>query len=176
VYGEFKALVRQIVLVTASEGDAGAGFGGASSFSLWGAVMLNVDRLGDRVEAAVKLAHETAHCRLFGLAKGGRLVENDDAERYPSPLRQDLRPMEGVAHATYVTARMAYTRRALIASGALSSAEVAAALAAVEVEERACANGLKTLDAHARFKAAGVSAFAGLRSHLDSRRSPALAS
>ena len=169
VAAELGALVRQIVLVAPGESADGVVFGGASTFSLWGALVLNADRLGDRLEVAVQLAHETAHCHLFGLALGGRLVENDDADRHPSPLRRDLRPMEGVAHATYVTARMIYALDALIASGRLDADETTRAGAQLDRNEKAYTDGLKTVLAEAQFTTAGAAAFDGLRRFTEAR-------
>jgi HEXXH motif-containing protein len=169
VAAELGVLVRQIVLVAPGESPDGVAFGGASTFSLWGALVLNANRLGDRLEVAVQLAHETAHCHLFGLALGGRLVNNDDAERHASPLRRDLRPMEGVAHATYVTARMIYALEELIASGQLDRDETMRARARVRQNEQAYEHGLATVLAHARFTPPGAAAFDGLRRFMDGR-------
>jgi HEXXH motif-containing protein len=54
------------------------------------------------------LTHEAAHSLLLGYTLGAPLVESDPAERFSSPLREDLRPMDGIVHATYVLARMHY--------------------------------------------------------------------
>ena len=166
LFGELRALVRQVVLVGQGAGPQGFVFGGASTFSLWGALVLNADAFGDRLEVAISLAHESAHSHLFGLALGGRLTENEAADRYPSPLRRDMRPMEGVAHATYVTARMAYALRALIASGHLDERETARAGDQLARHRDACEQGLATVSAHARFTPAGAAAFGQLRRHL----------
>lgn len=163
---EVRALIREIVLVSAESNPNGALFDGASTFSLWGAVALNADRLGDRLTTAVALAHETAHNLLFGLALGGRLTENDDDERHPSPLRADPRPMEGVAHAVYVTARMIHTLRALLASGVLTAEEVAQARAKLERYRAAYADSLAVVSAHARFTPAGAATFEAMRAAM----------
>ena len=167
VLAEMRVLVRQVVLVEVAVRPDRIAFGGASTFSLWGALAINADRLGDRLEAAVSLAHEAAHSLLFGLTLGGRLVENDDDQRYPSPLRQDLRPLEGVAHATFVTARMIHTLRALIASGVLTADETALARDRLTTNDDACARGLATVLAHARFTPAGAATFEALRGYFD---------
>ena len=167
LFGEFRALVREIVLVRPAGGQAD--FGGASTFSLWGALVLNAEAFGDRLDVAVSLAHEAAHGLLFGLALGGRLVENDDAERYPSPLRRDLRPMEGVAHATYVTARMAYALRTLIDSGRLNGPEMKRAVDQLVHNEQIYRSGIATVSAHARFTPVGAAAFEALRNAMGGR-------
>ena len=163
LFGEFRALVRQVVLVAPGAGPQGFTFGGASTFSLWGALVLDAEGFGDRLSVAVSLAHEAAHTHLFGLALGGRLTENDEAERYASPLRRDVRPMEGVAHAAYVTARMIYALKALVASGELDARETGLAADRLAVNEAALAQGLATVMANARFTPAGAAAFEGLR-------------
>jgi len=163
LFGEFRALVRQVVLVAPGAGPQGFTFGGASTFSLWGALVLNAEGFGDRLGIAVSLAHEAAHTHLFGLALGGRLTENDEAERYPSPLRRDTRPMEGVAHAAYVTARMVYALKALIASGELDAREAGLASDRLAMNEAALAQGLATVMANARFTPVGAAAFEGLQ-------------
>ena len=163
LFREFRALVRQVVLVAPGAGPQGFSFGGASTFSLWGALVLNAEGFSDRVSIAVSLAHEAAHTHLFGLALGGRLTENDEDERYPSPLRRDMRPMEGVAHAAYVTARMVYALKALIASGELDARETGLASDRLSVNEAAQAQGLATVMDNARFTPVGAAAFEGLR-------------
>ena len=65
------------------------------------------------------LAHEAAHSLLFGIQISGPLVLNPDDARFASPLRVDLRPMDGVYHATFVSARMHFAMQELLASGLL---------------------------------------------------------
>ena len=70
------------------------------------------------------LTHESAHAHLFSLSLGDSFVTNPDDELHLSPLRRDPRPLDGLFHATYVSARIALrsivTR---IESGALSENE-----------------------------------------------------
>jgi HEXXH motif-containing protein len=167
---ELAGLVREILLASPERGQRGFEFGGASTFSLWGALVLNAEGFGGRLDIAVSLAHEAAHTLLFGLALGVALTENDPAERYRSPLRQAPRPMEGVAHATFVTGRMIYALEALIGSGLLGDNELAWAREQLMVNEQACDGGLEIVFAEARFTPAGTSAFAGLRHYMDGQR------
>jgi hypothetical protein len=46
------------------------------------------------------LAHESSHNLLFGFSADESLVENSPEELFPSPLRMDPRPMDGICHAT----------------------------------------------------------------------------
>jgi HEXXH motif-containing protein len=170
VFAEFEALVREVVLVRPEAAPGGRTFGAASSFSLWGAIAMNAVAMGGRLELALQLAHEAAHTHLFGLALGGRITENDEAERYGSPLRSDPRPMEGVAHAVFVTGRMIFTLDTLIASGGLDAAETARASGHLAELEAAQAAGLQTVRMHGRLAPAGQAAFAGLGDFLAARR------
>ncbi len=62
---EIDVLGRQLVL---AEGDAGTlKFSGASTFFLWGALVLNPKTNGDALTLAETLAHESGHALLFGL-------------------------------------------------------------------------------------------------------------
>lgn len=49
-----------------------------------------------------KYVHEAAHTYLFLINQEELLVLNDQKNLYPSPLREDKRPMEGVYHAVFV--------------------------------------------------------------------------
>ena len=61
-----------------------------------------------------RLIHEYSHNLLFGIARNEPLVFNDPEERDESPLRQDLRPMDGIYHALFVSAREALAMRAIL--------------------------------------------------------------
>jgi hypothetical protein len=160
--GELRELVRELVLIDsrAEKGDASAlVFDGASTFYLWGALFLNSARQTDRVTLAAALTHESAHSHLFGISMGGPLVINEPDELYESPLRFDPRPMDGLVHATYVLARMAYCMQRLMAAGCLSCVEAnraAAALAKYRGEYQA---GLDVVTKHARFTPEGAGVF-----------------
>lgn len=90
-------------------------FGGASSFSLWGAMALNDTAHPHWWMYLPRLVHEYSHNLLFGLARNGPLVLNEPQERYPSPLRQQLRPMDGIFHAAFVSAREVAALRSALA-------------------------------------------------------------
>ena len=160
---EMDWLGHQIVL-TRSAGPRT--FGGAATVFLWGAVVLNPDRVPDRIALVESLAHETAHALLFGMTLGANLTTNDPSERYASPLRPDLRPIEGIVHATYVLARMNYALERLCSSPRLEERERAL------IEQKASRNlasyaaGLETVEAHARFTAEGTSIFDACRAAM----------
>lgn len=105
-YAEFLAITRQVILAKPN-GFQKLTFGGASSFALWGALTLNVDAHRDWWLYLPSLVHEYSHNLLFGIARNEPLVLNDPGELYHSPLRQEARPMDGIYHATFVSAREA---------------------------------------------------------------------
>lgn len=121
--GEFYAVVSQLVMVSGSSARRGFQFGGGSSYMLWGALFVNVDHARSDLEMVDLIAHETAHLLLYGFCREEPLVRNPDSELYPSPLRQDLRPMDGIYHATWVSARMHYAMQAFSRSEHLTRSE-----------------------------------------------------
>ncbi|BFM38265.1 HEXXH motif-containing putative peptide modification protein [Synechocystis sp. LKSZ1] len=102
---EIQQLIRQLVLAVPSQ-SSGLHFHGASFFSLWGLLFLNPEPLTTQFDLLLTLAHEAGHSVLFGYSMNEPLLRNQDTELYESPLRQERRPMAGVYHATFVTARM----------------------------------------------------------------------
>lgn len=154
---EVELLGRQIVV---AQGGAGAGqFGSAATFFLWGAALVNPDYNPDRLTLAESLVHETGHALLFGLANAEALVLNAPGELYASPLRADLRPMEGLVHATYVCARMVRFVEAVLEWCDLSLAERDKARQMVHESRSGYHRGLETVSAHARFSQFGREIF-----------------
>ena len=136
VSGEIRSLLAEVVFAGGAP-DEKFTFHGISSFFLWGTVLINAEGHKTALELVQTLAHESSHMHLFGVALDGPLVHNPEEERYHSPLRVDPRPMDGIYHATYVTARMHYVLSRLLASGVLSPAQV-------EEAKIACANHVKS--------------------------------
>jgi hypothetical protein len=169
---EIRVLVREIVLAVGPAGPGALVFDGVSSFMLWGAVVLNAAGHATTLEMAQALAHESGHNLLFGLSADGPLVENDDDERYDSPLRFDPRPIDGVFHATFVTARMHQAVARLLAAGAFAGDEIAEAQRALAANRSLFARGLATLDRHARLTPTGAAALAGARAYMERADSP----
>ena len=122
LYAEFQTLIREIILVV-PDGSCDDEFEGGTCFKLWGALFLNAESEATPLQLAITLAHEEGHAVLFGACRSEMLVENPDEERFWSPIRQAERPMEGIFHATFVSARMALTIREIQRNGALSIAE-----------------------------------------------------
>lgn len=151
---ELKVLISELVLVVGPK-DAKFHFDGGSSYQLWGALFLNAVRHTTRIDVIDSLAHESAHSRLFGLCTEEAPVTNPDDELHPSPLRRERRPMDGVYHATFVSARMHWTMSRLIASGLLSDEEMALAVKARDDDKRNFEKGYDTVAAHGRLTETG---------------------
>src|SRR5206468_1451776 len=84
---EIRTIVQEIVLATGPGGVDAVQFDGVSAFLLWGGVVLNATSYATPIETVQALAHESGHNLLFGLCADGPLQNNDDDERYASPLR-----------------------------------------------------------------------------------------
>jgi HEXXH motif-containing protein len=154
---QIDVLGRQLVL---AEGDAGSlKFSGASTFFLWGALVLNPKMNEDALTLAETLAHESGHALLFGLCDAEPLTLNAADERYRSPLRLDPRPIEGVVHATYVLARMERAMRAIAARCPLPPEERERAGRMADVSRDYFLDGLKIVREHARFTERGRTVF-----------------
>jgi HEXXH motif-containing protein len=165
--GEIRELIREIVLCAGDDRDAAAfSFDGASSPMLWGTIVINATRPGDEVGMAQMLAHESAHNLLFGLCPDEPLLTNDREARYPSPLRDDLRPLEGIYHATFVTARMHRATRRLAESGLLSAEQTTLAEKAAAWNEKSFAAGMATLDQHAELTGPGKAILESARAYM----------
>jgi HEXXH motif-containing protein len=130
---EFDALVSQIVLVIGNS-ESDYQFDGGSAYMLWGGLFLNASSHQHPVAVAEVLAHESAHILLFGFASAESMTRNPDSELYNSPLRVDPRPMEGIFHATYVSARMHWTMSRLLDSGMLDSTGEQVAAQAIKAD------------------------------------------
>jgi len=163
---EIRAIVREIVLAHGAEDAKGLKFDGVSSFMLWGGVVLNVDGYSTALELVQALAHESGHNLLFGLCVNGPLQDNDDNERYSSPLRRDLRPMDGIVHATYVTARMHQSIQRLLDANLLGEQQRQEAEQANAVNARHFASGMETVDRHARLTALGQTVMNGAQDYM----------
>jgi hypothetical protein len=147
VAGEIRSLLAEVVFANGGVGDKLV-FHGISSFYLWGTVILNAEGHKTTLEVVQALAHESSHMHLFAAALDSPLVQNPDEERYHSPLRFDPRPMDGIYHAAYVTARMHYVLSRLLASGVLSPAQVEEAKHASAAHVKSFREGYKVVSSH----------------------------
>ena len=164
---EVHILGHQVVL--AASGPGANVFGGAASIFLWGAVVCNPNEIRDRLAMVESLTHETAHALLFGMTFGEDLTLNDPGERYPSPLRVDLRPIEGIVHATYVLGRMIYLLDECSRSGLLTAAERDQLAGMQESNLRLFRSGAQTIRQHARFTEAGRVIFGNCHAAIEAQ-------
>lgn len=164
--GEVRGIIGRVLLAVGPEG-ARYVFDGGSSYMLWGMLALNARFHQTRVQMAEVIAHESAHVLLFGFAIDEPLTLNPDDERYPSPLRVDLRPMDGIYHATFVSARMHWVMTRLAASGELDAEECAEALAAAAADAANFASGHATIAAHGALSPAGAALMANAKAYMD---------
>lgn len=104
---EFEALVDTVILVGQADRHRFA-LGAVSCFQTWGGLFVNPALQGDALDLIGTIAHECTHLKLFALALDEPIVSNPRDERHYSPLREAPRSMDGIFHATIVSARMAY--------------------------------------------------------------------
>lgn len=163
---EVRVIVREIVLATGSDDPQAVQFDGVSSFMLWGAIVLNVRAYKTVLDMVQALVHESGHNLLFGLCAHGPLQDNSETERYSSPLRIDPRPMDGIVHATYVTARMHQSVQRLADAGVLDVAQMAEARAANIANAQRFAMGMETIGRHARLTPLGRAVMDGAERYM----------
>lgn len=163
---EIRALLREVVIAAGPEDPKAPTFDGASSYMLWGAILLNARGQTNVLDTAQALAHESGHNLLFGFCASGSLVENADDELFSSPLRADPRPMDGVFHATYVVARMHQTLVRLLEANVLDEGQIHAAVADLEAHRRNFAIGDREIRAGARLTPLGAEVIETARAYM----------
>jgi HEXXH motif-containing protein len=163
---EVEAIVHEVVGVAGGPDDVGE-FHGGSHFQLWGALFLNAALHETRIAMAEVIAHESAHSLLFSFCTEEALVLNDDAEIYPSPLRADLRPMDGIYHATFVSARMHWVMQQLLESGLLTGEEIREAKQAAAADRENFEAGYRVVAEHGRLTRHGHLLMQGARDYMD---------
>jgi hypothetical protein len=165
---EIRALLREIILAAGAQIKNTYTFDGASAFMLWGGIILNASRREGELTMVQMLAHESAHNLVFGLSADEPLVENPPEELFSSPLRLDPRPMEGIYHATFVTARMHRAVKRLLESGILSPSLEENAQKEIAENARLFAKGIQTVLRHGKLTPLGQSIMAGAKAYMDS--------
>ena len=106
LHDEICNLVSDIVLA-GQDGSQSITFGGITSFCLWGAAALSASSNDSWPRVYQTIVHEAAHNLLFAHARDEPLIEGGGMERSLSPLRRSQRPMDGIYHAAFVSAREA---------------------------------------------------------------------
>lgn len=165
--GEFGGLVCEIVLASGRSTDGKIRFAGASSFLLWGAIVVSPSAHRTPISLVEGLAHESAHSLLFGLMVDEPLVLNPDWERFQSPLRDDPRPMDGIYHATFVVARVHYAMERLLASELLNAAAREEANEILVTNRMAFAEGLPIIERHGQLTSRGTAIIAAAKTYME---------
>ena len=149
LHGEIEALVGEVVFAAGRIG-ATMTFDGISSFNAFGALVLNAAEHASVPGALAGYVHEAAHLLLFAHTEGRELVDNGPEAIHPSPLRADPRPMDGIFHATFVSARMAYALERALGSDALAASDRDEAARLLAGARRAFTDGLGVVRAAGR--------------------------
>ena len=145
MYAEFREYVTRIKLFS------GSGVVGFTTPSAFGAIFIKVPPINQPMAYFLEhLVHEFGHLRLNVLMAHDRLLENDDSERYTSPIRPDPRPLFQVLHAVYVLSQVVRVFRRVVARGA--PPEFAELLTEFEQQFE---DGLKTILDHGRMTERG---------------------
>lgn len=171
LHGEVTSIVHEVLLAHSPPGQK-MEFDGASHYQFWGLLMLNPKHHATPLAVVEVLAHESAHSLLFGLTIEEPLVFNPDEELYDSPLRIDPRPMDGIFHATFVSARMAWAMGRLAADPRLTAEERAAAAEAARTDRENFAKGVSVVDEHARLSETGAALIAAAREAMTAQTLP----
>ncbi len=164
--GEFRALVCEILLAAPFSQPDALRFDGVSSYQLWGALALSVAEEKSDLEMVETLAHEASHSFLFGLTIDEPLVSNPDDELFDSPLRPDARPMDGIYHATFVSARMHYAMREASRSGKLNRDQAIECQSLMEQSSRAFYDGHSIVNAKAQLTRTGRDIMTGAYEYM----------
>jgi len=163
--GEIEAIIHEVVIVAGDKAKKFQ-FDGGSHFQLWGALFLNGDFHKDEVAIVEVLAHESAHSLLFGFCTDEFLVDNEDEELYSSPLRPDPRPMDGIYHATFVSARMHWALSHLLVSGLLDTPARERAIAANAANVGNFRAGYSVVEKHGRLTGLGQRLMDGASAYM----------
>ncbi len=164
---EIQGLWTRIYLSRDKAQNGRASFGGVTSFMIWGATFMNADGYQDRWDMVQFLVHEITHALLFGLAARETLVLNAASDGYPSPLRTELRPMDGVYHAAIVCARLADFNQRWLDSSILNEQERERSIIAVNDNGAAFRDGAATISEHGILSQSGRELFANCCDGLD---------
>lgn len=156
---EVSALVKHVLVATGAP-SATEHFDGGSHYQLWGLLILNPAFHHTPLAMAEVLVHEASHMLLFGLTTDEPMVLNDDGVLYKSPLRQDPRPMDGLYHAAYVSARMALTMHKIAANRSLKPELCRDARRMRDDDLANFESGAAIVRQHAKFSPTGHSIFA----------------
>jgi HEXXH motif-containing protein len=167
--GEVETIVRDIVVTRPHETNV-LDYTGATSFALWGALVLNSERHPSWVHFYRQIVHEAGHNLLYGISRDAPLVLNGPADLLPSPIRTTPRPVEGVFQAAFVSAREVLALDALLSrhdeAACLSDDEAALIWDLLERSGLAFWDCLETLRHGARLSASGATLLADCEAYM----------
>jgi hypothetical protein len=166
LYAELSETIDEIVLAKGNTQKSGYTFDGASSLQYWGAIALNAALPKTQLRLIEAIAHEAAHNTLFGLSPYDHFVFNSDSERYTSPLREDLRPLDGIFHATFVLARMHYAISRMSDSKSATETERQEAVILLQGYRAHFMAGYAVLEQHANYTTNGAIIMAQAASYM----------
>lgn len=154
---EIRCLAVEIVAAAPLDLPDARSFGSASSFMLWGALIVNAKLFNNATGMLQTIVHEAAHQLLFAYSIEEPLVTNAFDERYVSPLRSDPRPMDGVFHATFVTARVhyAFSKIRAVASRPRTRIDVPDIDSRLDTLKDLYFGGFQTIEQHAKLTETG---------------------
>jgi hypothetical protein len=165
LHDEVRSLLHMIVLGSPASADCADVFNGASTFFLWGAVLLNANLRRSAISIVDLLVHESSHVLLFGLAADDPLTQNSGHKRYASPVRSDKRPIDGIFHACFVSTRVHLAMGRLLGSGLLGEEDSKIAVKHWEYNGTAARASLEVLAPHAKTTELGEKILGTLRAY-----------
>lgn len=166
-FEELGVFLKEIVIAEGAGTPGSLTFDGASSFMLFGAILLNATGHDTVMQTLEALVHESSHNLLFGLCADGALHDNDDDDsRYASPLRLDARPMDGIIHATFVLARMFQIMRRLLDTNQLTDAQAREARRLMTASANHYQSGWNVIREHARLTPLGRDIMQGAHDYM----------
>ncbi|MEM8751091.1 MAG: HEXXH motif-containing putative peptide modification protein [Pseudomonadota bacterium] len=150
-FAEIGEATTSLIIAQGIPRENGIQFGGISNLRMWSLICINETHKKNDLELCEAIAHECAHCTLFGLSPFTFFVENPESERYQSPLRYDPRPLDGIYHAVFVLARMHFAVGEMLNSGKLDAENVEEAKRLMERSKENFFDGYGVLQEHARY-------------------------
>lgn len=168
---EIDELVTTVILATGihlnNSTTPAAPFQGASALRAFGSIVLDAEPDLSPVDAITSMIHEQAHLVLFALAPKDGVVTNPDEERYASPLRDDLRPLEGIHHATFVLARMIFGLQSVRSTIGMSPYDESRISEIVNTSRPLFYDGLETLSRHANLTPEGAFTLDAAKAYME---------
>lgn len=102
-YDELKIHCNEIILSWSTKNHY---IQSASSFNMFGLVIMHIDENYNTLHYFEHLIHEAAHLKLFTITPYDEIIKNSGDKKYQAPFREDPRPMSGIFHAYFVLARI----------------------------------------------------------------------